>query len=472
MAVTMKLKYIDELSGGRKRFRRRWPKDVAEFRGETFFQKPLKARSGHAMVTEWETLSAEFEAIVAAHRRSVEERESMSPRALWQEAQQEAQRLLEGAHGGDEVARQVLAEDIAQSQGDPMLYRAVIQPDAAPPAYTLADAFDLYEREKVDESQGRGPRNRLARVRKKTEEALGKLSKLPIANLRRQHGRKLLDHLQNSKTSSGNPLSAETIRRELNAVRAIVELALVEFDLVGTVANPFRKLEVKTSGAAPRVDRDARLPLPVGVIAKVRERLSRAKRSELFLIWRLLEGTGCRPSEISGLRVEDVMIDHATPHIRIIWHKDRHLKTGASHRLIPLAGDALEAAQEAVKLAAGETLLFPHYAREGGFDRLSATLNKHVRAVTGDRRHVVYSLRHNFKDKLIEAGADPRIEHRIMGHAAGNLGDRVYGSEEAWLKAAAEVVRKAVQAPSGPRQVHYRGSHSCRPARLRAGLCA
>ncbi|PXW80685.1 hypothetical protein BZA02_105177 [Ruegeria sp. P4] len=54
MAVIMKLKYIDELSGSRRRFRRRWPKDVAEVRGETFFQKPLKARSGPAMVTEWE----------------------------------------------------------------------------------------------------------------------------------------------------------------------------------------------------------------------------------------------------------------------------------------------------------------------------------------------------------------------------------------------------------------------------------
>lgn len=445
MAVTMKLKYIDELGGGRKRFRRRWPKDVAEVRGETFFQKPLKARSGPAMVTEWETLSAEFEAIVAAHRRSVEERESMSPRALWQEAQQEAQRLLEGAHGGDEVARQVLAEDIAQSQGDPMLYRAVIQPDAAPPAYTLADAFDLYEREKIDESQGRGPRNRLARVRKKTEEALGKLSKLPIADLRRQHGRKLLDHLQSSKTSTGNHLSAETIRRELDLVRALTELALVEFDLVGTVANPFRKLEVRqTSGAAPSVERNARLPLPVEVIANVRERLSRSKRPELLLIWRLLEGTGCRPSEISVLRLEDLKLDHETPHIHVTWHEDRRIKTAASHRLVPLAGDALEAAQEAVKLAEGETLLFPHYARESGAERLSAALNKHVRAVTDDRRHVVYSLRHNFKDKLIEAGADPRIEHRIMGHAAGNLGDRVYGSEAAWLKVAAEAVRRAV----------------------------
>lgn len=443
MAVTMKLKYIDELGGGRKRFRRRWPKDVAEVRGETFFQKPLKARSGPAMVTEWETLSTEFEALVAAHRRSVEEREGASPRVLWKEAQQEAERLLEGARGDDEEIRQVLAEDIAQRQGDPLLYKAVIQPDAAPPAYTLADAFDLYEREKIDESQGRGPRNRLARGRRKTEEALGKLSKLPIADLRRQHGRKLLDHLQNSKTVTGKPLSAETIRRELNAVRAIVELALVEFDLVGVVANPFRKLEVKASGAAPTIDRKARLPLPMEIIAKVRERLSRSKRPELLLIWRLLEGTGCRPSEISGLRLEDVKIDHETPHIHVTWHEDRRIKTASSHRLVPLAGDALKAAQEAVKLAEGETLLFPHYAREGGAERLSAALNKHVRVVTEDRRHVVYSLRHNFKDKLIEAGADPRIEHRIMGHASGNLGDRVYGSEEAWLKVAAEVMKKA-----------------------------
>ncbi|MCZ4269538.1 hypothetical protein O4H48_16680, partial [Rhodobacteraceae bacterium G21628-S1] len=272
----------------------------------------------------------------------------MSPRALWQEAK----RLLEGAHGGDEVVRQVVVEDIAQRQGDPMLYRAVIQPDATPPAYALADAFDLYEREKIDESQGRGPRNRLARVRKQTEEALGKLSKLPIENLRRQHAKKLLDHLQYSKTSTGNPLSAETVRRELNAVRAIVELSLVEFDLVGTVANPFRKLEVKTSGSAPTVDHNARLPL----IAKVRERLSRSKRPELLLIWRLLEGTGCRPSEISGLRLEDLKIDHDTPHIHVTWHEDRRIKTKASHLLTPLAGDALEAEQEAVRLAEGDLL--------------------------------------------------------------------------------------------------------------------
>ncbi len=38
MVVVMKLKYVDELSGGRKRFRRRYPKAVAEVLGDSVFQ--------------------------------------------------------------------------------------------------------------------------------------------------------------------------------------------------------------------------------------------------------------------------------------------------------------------------------------------------------------------------------------------------------------------------------------------------
>lgn len=50
MVVMMKLKYVDELSGGRKRFRRRFPKAVSGVLGEEFFQVPMKAREGAALV--------------------------------------------------------------------------------------------------------------------------------------------------------------------------------------------------------------------------------------------------------------------------------------------------------------------------------------------------------------------------------------------------------------------------------------
>ncbi|MCG6558128.1 hypothetical protein MB818_07950 [Ruegeria sp. 1NDH52C] len=69
MVVMMKLKYVDELSGGRKRFRRRFPKAVAGVLGEEFFQVPIKAREGVALVKEQETLLAEYEKIVAKAKR-------------------------------------------------------------------------------------------------------------------------------------------------------------------------------------------------------------------------------------------------------------------------------------------------------------------------------------------------------------------------------------------------------------------
>lgn len=57
---------------------------------------------------------------------------------------------------------------------------------------------------------------------------------------------------------------------------------------------------------------------------------------------------------------------------------------------------------------------------------------------------MVYSLRHNLKAKLVEAGTEARIEHGILGHAVAGVGDRVYGNEEAWLPVCAEAMRKVL----------------------------
>ncbi|WP_168199256.1 hypothetical protein [Pseudorhodobacter turbinis] len=124
MVVVMKLKYVDDLSGGRKRFRRRWPKAVAEVLGETFFQVPMKAREGAALVSEQEALQSHFDSIVATVTQDAEQLARLSPRERWRQAVAEAGRLLEGSRGRDEdEIRQTVADDIAQRQGDPMLHR-------------------------------------------------------------------------------------------------------------------------------------------------------------------------------------------------------------------------------------------------------------------------------------------------------------------------------------------------------------
>lgn len=354
MVVVMKLKYVDDLSGGRKRFRRRWPKAVAGVLGETFFQVPMKAREGAALVAEHEVLLSQFDTMVSTVMQDAEQLARLSPRERWRQAVAKADRVLEGARGRNEdEIRQIVADDIAQRQGDPVLHRAVLTPDAPAPQHTLSDAWSRYAQARLSGPQGRSGLNRLERVRRRAEGALGSLSGIAMADLKREHGRALRDHLLKQNTSTGKLLSLGTIRRELDMVKAIVELALLEFDLQGTVANPFRNLDVKRAGdVAPSIDRDARDPLPEDVLKGMRERMeSKVQVRELALIWTMLEGTGCRGAEIVGLRVEDVRLYHPTPHINIEWHPDRRVKTMTSHRLVPLIGRALEAAQEAVSLA-------------------------------------------------------------------------------------------------------------------------
>jgi hypothetical protein len=48
------------------------------------------------------------------------------------------------------------------------------------------------------------------------------------------------------------------------------------------------------------------------------------------------------------------------------------------------------------------------------------------------------------KDRLVAAGVDQRDENRILGHALGGLGDRVYGGSEVRLKAAYEAMERAL----------------------------
>lgn len=88
-------------------------------------------------------------------------------------------------------------------------------------------------------------------------------------------------------------------------------------------------------------------------------------------------------------------------------------------------------------------MLFPRYVYEGGPDAVSQALMKHLRKLTTNKRHVIYSLRHNMKDLLVSAGVPERDEHRILGHSLGGVGNRVYGEDEAKLKAATEAMTPA-----------------------------
>lgn len=119
--------------------------------------------------------------------------------------------------------------------------------------------------------------------------------------------------------------------------------------------------------------------------------------------------TGARPSELAGLRREDIRLEAAIPHIAIIDYPGRVLKTKFSRRDLPLIGPSLEG----VKLLADAD---GAYKDKGG--TLSGTVNSFLKEnnLREDGAQSLYSLRHSFKDRLTEADAPDLIDSELMGH--------------------------------------------------------
>ncbi|MCU0908885.1 MAG: integrase [Rhodobacteraceae bacterium] len=118
--------------------------------------------------------------------------------------------------------------------------------------------------------------------------------------------------------------------------------------------------------------------------------------------------TGYRPSEGAGLLREHIRLDATIPHISI-EPVGRTLKSQYARRVIPLAGVSLAAFRECPDG-------FPRYRDNAG---LSDTINKFLREnrLLETPGHSLYSLRHSFEDRMLEAEVDERIRRDLFGHA-------------------------------------------------------
>ncbi|NKK75839.1 tyrosine-type recombinase/integrase [Rhizobium leguminosarum bv. viciae] len=315
-------------------------------------------------------------------------------------------------------------------------------PKVKAPLPTIDDAVRVYIQEKhlLDPSE----KKVLLHVRLIASEFKTALNGKPPAlpDLRREHARAVRDFMLTEKDRK-----PESVERYLNTVRAIINMAIKEFDL--ECGNPFMDLEVKKDPAATK--KSKRDPLPAGVLRKVTDRIHGHAGEEVQIIWDMLAGTGCRPSEVTGLRVEDVRLDTPLPHIRIEWHDHRRVKDEITQRWVPLVGKALDAAKAALELTktakrhkeSAAHMLFPTYGRGGGAGVVSAAImSKHMRLITTNPKHVLYSLRHNAKDSLRLAGVTGEVQNMILGHTNGGVGEG-YGGDDAVLKVTSAAMAKA-----------------------------
>ncbi|SEH89439.1 Site-specific recombinase XerC [Paracoccus alkenifer] len=406
MGYDDKTRHIRQMESGSFEFRKRFPR-ASGLSGE--FKRRFQAGCAVTMAQEYARVLAEYDAVASGKPVRVSSPDDVSVSG----------RIPKNLHTSQDHAR-------------------VVAPSGGNPPKTLADAADLYLRDRLRMGRDIQGTRSLTRIRKHMEAATGvTFDQMPLVDLNRQHARDTRDYLmrlRKGRNADGDRLSPASVRRALVILSALTNYALEEFDLADTCRNPFRALPLNAGNQTAIERRDA---LPDDVFLAMRDKLTK----ELRLIWRILAGTGCRVAEVTGLRIQDVQLDDEMPHVMIRHHEGRRLKTASSVRSVPLVGDALVAVREAVGLAGTDGPLFPRYARPRGADAASAILMKHLRMITTDKRHVVHSLRHRMKDKMRLAGIPKDVQDLILGHASASVAES-YGSMSVRLMVAYREMQK------------------------------
>lgn len=455
MGICVKVKNVKDLGGGKYQFRKPYPPSLRADLGQQLMETAF-CRSENELLRWRSSLIDRWEKMVVA-QRALNTANAETPRERRAAGLARAEALIAGVKGVEEdAARDLVAEAILArypedpedglplgvSPEDTATVNALRDPDSPAPEPTLRDAMKEYIKERIGDRKGRRGRNSVGAVERVfgyAFEALGKRADLPLSQLVNADGIKVRDFMLVRQKQGGGTVKPASVRRELNPLAKALKLTIKNYDLELKAKNIFQISDIP--GLDDESEAEKRDPLPSDVIDAIANRLLRQKERKnsalpsLRLLWRMLVGTGCRVSEVAGLRLADVQLDGPTPHIRVRWNEDRRVKTKTSVRSVPLCGDAFAAAKEAVAAAAGTGLaLFPRYGGPTGGNNASAALMKHINAVTTNPKYVAHSLRHNMADWLRLSGASVRAEKLILGHSLGGVGDRVYGGRPADLQ--------------------------------------
>lgn len=154
---------------------------------------------------------------------------------------------------------------------------------------------------------------------------------------------------------------------------------------------------------------------------------------------------GSRIGEVAGLALDDIVLDHETPHVIFEPKPWRSIKTSES-RFVPLVGLALWAAKRVKETATeGQFFAFPRYNPKGkagktNADSASATLNKYMLSLGLDK--TTHELRHTMRDRLRNVNAYAEIMDSVGGWGKQTIGEK-YGKGHA-LKILHEWLLKVV----------------------------
>ena len=212
-------------------------------------------------------------------------------------------------------------------------------------------------------------------------------------------------------------MSSSSVKRVFSSVRAVINLAIREQGL--SINNVFSGTFIPNDEA-----KTLRLPIPTDVLLTIQRECIQLDDEPRWLI-ALISDTGMRLSEACGLMTSDICLDGEIPHINLVAHPWRRLKTGSSSRQIPLVGASLWAVKRAVNQT--HQFAFLKYCNETkcNANSASAALNKWLKPRVPDGC-VTHSFRHSLRDRLRAAECPADIIDAIGGWTTEGVGHQ-YG---------------------------------------------
>ncbi|SFN53782.1 Site-specific recombinase XerD [Thioclava dalianensis] len=355
--------------------------------------------------TVWQSKIEAWEAKLAGDSADAEKRFEAAKRL----ASARGFRFLEAPQVADlplaEIVDRVEAAPETAGQFDQEEARAVLG-GAAAPAITVTRALDLFwelERDRVL-GKSRDQKRRWENPRRKAvANFIAVIGDKPMQEITRDDMLEFRDWWMARLETEG--LTANSANKDLTHLGDILKSVNAKKKL--KLDLPLSDLKFKQGKAGER---------PPFSDSWIRERLLaegalNGLNDEARAIFLGMVNTGMRPSELAALHPEEIVLSADIPHLNL-QPLGRALKSNNAQRIIPLLGVSLEAMKE---FPDG----FPRY--RGGSASLSATVNKFLREndLLETPRHTLYSLLHNFEDRMLEAGIDERIRRDIMGHALG-----------------------------------------------------
>ena len=215
-------------------------------------------------------------------------------------------------------------------------------------------------------------------------------------------------------------MGIKTVKRVFSSVRAIVNIAITEhgIDCVNGFAKTYFPAEEGVSKRQPIEPSDIRLS----------QKLCRDADDELRWLIALISDSGMRLGEAVGLLKEDIVLNNAVPHVKLIPHSWRGLKTKGSERCIPLVGASLWACKRLLEANPDSIFAFPKYCSEKAVKANSASgaLNKWLQENVS-KQYVIHGFRHSLRDRLRAVECPSDIVDAIGGWRTAGVGQS-YGN--------------------------------------------